>query len=234
MSLRPARKPILPSEPDPDGDGLPAAGDDEIEILEVTGVNETERDLDVVPPIEVEPVPEPDPGAAAGHAALEEALAEARRERDQKGDQALRAQADLDNMKKRLDRESMERRLTDTANLFRRLLPVLDNLERALAAARERDDALKNGVVLIHQQLVEAMGKEGLAAIEAIGAPFDPARHEAVEMVAAAGHAAGTVVEQMQKGYTLRERLVRPALVKVAAGAPSGDASHGAAGGTTP
>lgn len=230
MSLRPARKPTPPTEPEPEAGVLPPASDDEIEILEVTGVNETERPLDVVPPLEPEPPAEPDPAAAAEHAALEEALAQARRERDQKGDQALRAQADLDNMKKRLERESMERRLTDAASLFRRLLPVLDNLERALAAAGDRDDPFRNGVALIHQQLYEAMAKEGLQAVAAVGAPFDPTRHEAVEMVAAPGRTPGTVLQEMQKGYTLRDRLVRPALVRVAAGAPAGNATSGATG----
>ncbi|HUD72196.1 MAG TPA: nucleotide exchange factor GrpE [Dongiaceae bacterium] len=230
MSLRPARKPTPQPEPEPGDDGVSPSGDDEIEILEVTGVNETERPLDVVPPIEIAPPIEPDPAAAAEHAALEEALAAARRERDQKQDQALRAQADLDNMRKRLERETVERRLTDAANLFRRLLPVLDNLERALGAAGDRDDPLWSGVVLIHQQLVEAMGKEGLQPIETVGAVFDPARHEAVDMVVAPGRPAGTILEEMQKGYTLRDRLVRPALVRVVAAAPPGNASQGATG----
>jgi len=228
MSLRPARKPT--PQPEPEGDDLPASGDDEIEILEVTGVNETERPLDVIPPMEIDPAVTPDPAAAAEHAALEEALAVARRERDQKQDQALRAQADLDNLKKRLEREAAERRLTDAATLFRRLLPVLDNLERALGAAGDRDDPLRNGVALIHQQLIEAMGKEGLQPIETVGAVFDPARHEAVDMVAAPGRPPGTILEEMQKGYTLRERLVRPALVRVVAMAPPGNASEGATG----
>lgn len=228
MSLRPGRKSPLPDEPDSEAGGAPSGADDEIEILEVTGVNETERDIDPVLPIDPEP-----PAASATseeHKALEQAFEKAARERDQNQELRIRAQADLDNMKKRFEREAAERRLTDAVTLFRRLLPVLDNLERALGAAPDRDDPLRNGVALIHLQLVEAMAKEGLQPIEAVGAPFDPSRHEAVEMVAAPGQPAGVVLEEMQKGYLLKDRLVRPALVRVAAGAPSGDVSGGAAG----
>jgi len=102
MSLRPARKTTLPSVPDPEG--APSSGDDEIEILEVTGVNETERPLDLVPPIE--PVPVTDPGPEEDHAAEQQARARAERERDQQHDLWMRAQADLDNMKKRFEREA--------------------------------------------------------------------------------------------------------------------------------
>ena len=241
MSLRQGRKPIPPDEPDTGAADPTPSVDDEIEILEVTGVNETERPIEPVMPMEPEPTgahghagdhgrATADPNLAEEHASLQHALAEAARERDQKHDLWMRAQADLDNMKKRFEREAVERRLTDAASLFRRLLPVLDNLERALGAAGDRDDPLKNGVALIHHQLVEAMAKEGLAPIASIGAPFDPSRHDAVDMIAAPGRAAGTILEEMQKGYTLKDRLVRPALVRVAAGTPTGDASEGKGG----
>ena len=226
MSSRPSRKPPLPALPDTGAGGL--SSDDEIEILEVTGVNETERPLEPVPTIDLETPPQP--VESPDHAALVQALEKAERERDQNHDLRARALADLDNMKKRFEREAAERRLTDAAALFRRLLPVLDNLERALGTTPDSDNPLRNGVALIHQQLLEAMGREGLQLIEAVGTPFDPSRHEAVEMVAAPGCQPGIVLEEMQRGYLLKDRLVRPALVRVAAGAPAGDVSGGAAG----
>jgi molecular chaperone GrpE len=185
--------------------------DDEIEILEVVGVNETER---VSPESLPESAPPQEPQDAGASADLEDA----RRERDRYHDLWLRQQADFDNLRKRAEREAGQRRIADAADLVCRLLPVLDNLERALRASGERDDPLRSGLALIHQQMFDLLGKEGLAPVPTVGTRFDPERHEAVDVVETGDADEGTILEEMQKGYTFKDRLIRPALVRVATG----------------
>lgn len=231
MSARHGRKPKDHAAPEPPGaaedPSASAAPDDEIEILEVVGVNETERDAEPVP--DVEPVSGP-AAPAVDVEALERELVEARREKDRCHDLWLRSQADLENFRKRTEREAEQRRDTDAARLVGRMLPVLDNLERALRARGEAADPLWSGVALVHQQMLDLLGREGLVAVESVGRPFDPRHHEAVEMVPAPAAAAGSVIEEMQKGYLFRDRLIRPALVRVAAG-PEGGEGRGGEGG---
>jgi molecular chaperone GrpE len=230
MSARHARKKDDHAAPAPDdaGPGDPSA-DDEIEILEVTGINETERTSDPVP----EMPPAPDHPARAGHdtAEMERALDEARRQKEHSHDLYIRAKAELENFRKRTDRDADQRRDADAAHLVGRLLPVLDNLERALRAAGAADDPLMSGVTLVHQQLVGILGREGLASIETAGALFDPHRHEAVDMARDSGQPAGTILQEMQKGYMFRDRLIRPALVRVAGGPDEAGGSNEEAGG---
>ena len=132
-------------------------------------------------------------------------------------DQLLRRQADFDNFRKRLEREQAELRPAAQASLVTELLPALDAFERALAAhtAGVNEDYRK-GVELIYKQLIAALVSAGLEAFEAEGQPFDPNLHHAVERVESAEYDDQQVVATLQKGYLFRQRLLRPALVRVA------------------
>ena len=134
-------------------------------------------------------------------------------------DQRLRMLADLDNTKKRLQREREEFSRFAAETLIRQLLPILDSLDQALVAVDKQADAdaVVKGVHLIHRQLLGVLHKEGVARIPTVGEPFDPHRHEAVGRVEAAdGAADNTIVEDVQVGYTMHDKVLRPALVKVA------------------
>lgn len=199
--------------------------DDEIEILEVTGVNETETpELAHVAPMASTPV---EPAAQASTAELEEAI----RERDRLHDLSQRQQAEFDNFRRRADRDAVQRRLGDAADLIRRLLPVLDNLESAVAASGGReDDPVRHGLELIQKQMLDLLGKEGLAVIATVGTRFDPARHEAVEVVRGDAANDGMILAEMRKGYMFKDRLIRAALVRVASGEGASGERREAAG----
>jgi molecular chaperone GrpE len=187
--------------------------DDEFEILEVEGFNETE-------PMEAPPI-DPDPVALSDEPPADAAELEAAlRDKERYHDLWLRQQADFANYRKRVDRD-VERICTGAlADLVRLLLPVLDNLERALSADEpgDRENPMRRGVELILKEMLDVLGKQGLRAVASVGSPFDPNQHEAVEVQAADGIEDGIVIETMQKGYIFQERLIRPALVKVSSG----------------
>jgi len=132
-------------------------------------------------------------------------------------DRLLRKQAELDNFRKRAQREKEELRQRAAEDLIRSLLPVLDGFERAL---KQRDPAVPesfyDGVELIHRQLRDVLGRAGLEAIETDGALFDPHYHQAVETIEDSGRRDQEIVEELQRGYKLKQRLLRPAIVKVA------------------
>jgi len=134
-------------------------------------------------------------------------------------DQHLRMLAEFDNTKKRLHREKEEFARYAAETMVRELLPVMDSLGQALVAVDQQADsqAVIKGVHLIHRQLMGLLAREGVKRIPTVGEPFDPNKHEAVAQVAAEnGVADGTVVEEIQVGYTMHDRVVRPAMVKVA------------------
>lgn len=132
-------------------------------------------------------------------------------------DQLLRRQADFDNFRKRLERERTEFRLAAQAQLVEELLPVLDAFERALATRTSGvDEDYRKGVELIYKQLADTLAAAGLEPVEAIGQPFDPNLHHAVERVETTAHPDQEVLATLQKGYRLRQRLLRPAMVRVA------------------
>lgn len=149
---------------------------------------------------------------------LREALEAKTREAEANHDRYVRAMAEFDNARKRAAREREE--LTRSANeaLIRELLPVIDNLERALQAARADPGAAQvtAGVELIQRELLRVLEKFGVTPFASVGAPFDPERHEAVARVAAAGHPDMTVVGETARGYLLHGRVLRPAMVTVA------------------
>ena len=137
-------------------------------------------------------------------------------------DQLLRRQADFDNLRKRLERERMEFRQAGQAHLVEELLPVLDAFERALATrVSGGDEDYRKGVELIYKQLADTLAALGLEPVEAAGQPFDPNLHHAVDRVETTQHPDQEVLATLQKGYRLRQRLLRPAMVRVAVRPPA-------------
>jgi molecular chaperone GrpE len=145
----------------------------------------------------------------------------------------LRTAADLENYKKRAARERDEIQRYGNERLVKDVLPVLDNLDRALAAAAS-DDPLRSGVELTRRVLEDALGRFGVKGFSARGQPFDPRLHEALMSVASAEVAPGMVVEEQQRGFFLHERLIRPAAVVVSAAPPRPAAPAAAADGAGP
>jgi len=142
-------------------------------------------------------------------------LQKLRSERDALLDRLARMQADFENSRKRAAREQQDFRDYALADAIKALLPTLDSLERALQSGGQKSD-LRSGVELIYKQLQDALIKLGLRPIPAKGEPFDPRFHEAIEMVETAAVPDHQIVEELQRGYKLKDRLLRPAMVKVA------------------
>lgn len=140
------------------------------------------------------------------------------REAAEAHDRYLRALADFDNFRRRVTREREEWRRQAQEELLREILPVLDNFDRALAGAPApgADGGFRAGVELIHRDFLKALERIGVRPFGAVGEPFDPQRHEAVGRVERADVADQTVVHEMQRGYLLHERVLRPARVVVA------------------
>lgn len=126
-----------------------------------------------------------------------------------------RLQADFENFRRRTRQEKEELLKYGAEGLICNLLPVLDNLERALTASGD-EASLQKGVEMIFQQLKETLAGQGLEAICAVGTEFDPTKHQAVMQVPSAEHPDNHVVEEFQKGYLLKDKVIRPAMVKVA------------------
>ena len=140
-----------------------------------------------------------------------------RREKDALQDRLLRTAAEFDNYRKRVDRDRRDQAEAATADALADLLPIVDDLERALKApAGAEADAFRKGVELIHQQMIELLRKRGVRAIDAVGADFDPRYHQAVAQEGSPDHREGEVMEEFARGYMLGDRLLRPAMVKVA------------------
>ena len=166
-----------------------------------------------------DPAGEPAPGEVSDR--LPEDLAAAYRkvvaEKQELYERLLRKQAELENIRKRLQREKEDFLQHATGELIRALLPALDSFDRALKH-RDASVAAKyyEGVELIHKELLDVLRRAGLSEVETVGKTFDPHVHQAVEMVEAAGHRDQEIVEELQRGYKLKQRLLRPAIVKVA------------------
>jgi molecular chaperone GrpE len=136
-------------------------------------------------------------------------------ERDNLVDRLARLQAEFENARKRAAREQQEFREYAVADAMRALLPILDSFERALQTGSERSE-FRSGVELIYKQLQDALQKLGLRPIPAKGEPFDPHLHEAIEMVDTTEAPDHQILEELQRGYKLKDRLLRPSMVKVA------------------
>jgi molecular chaperone GrpE len=196
MNAKP--RPSPPQEPEAD----------DIEILEVVGLDE---EAAPAPPDEIDVQFEDDDAAASSSSSRPAART---RPEAQERERYLRLYADFENLKKRVERERVEHRLRATEALLARLLPVLDNFERALTA-RAGEEGLRSGVQMIYRQLFDELRREGLRPVEALGQIFDPAVHEAVATTADSGLPPHTVVGELQRGYFLGDRLLRPSLVRV-------------------
>ena len=172
--------------------------------------------------IEVEPVEEAAP--ASGGAGSEEAAA--------LQDRLLRMAADHENQKRRWLREQQDMLNFANENLIKELLPIVDNLERALEHARQSQadekekKNLLEGIELTYRSFMGVLERVGVEVVETDGAEFDPRHHEAMRQVASAEHAPGAIIDVYQRGYKLKGRLLRPALVAIA-GPDSGGASAG-------
>ncbi|HJO38908.1 MAG: nucleotide exchange factor GrpE [Vicinamibacterales bacterium] len=142
------------------------------------------------------------------------------RQRDEYYDLLLRKTAEFDNYRKRSDRERRDLLESAGAAVLEQLLPIVDDLERALEAQSgdERADAYRQGVEIIHRQLLDLLRKHQVTPMEVVGADFDPHVHQAVAHEPSAAHRDGEVIAEMRRGYRLGERLLRPAMVRVAKG----------------
>jgi molecular chaperone GrpE len=136
-------------------------------------------------------------------------------ERDSLVDRLARAQAEFENARRRATKEQQDFRDYAAADVIRPLLPVMDSFERALQVKSDPGD-FRSGVELIYKQLQDALAKFGVRSIPAKGEPFDPHYHEAIEMVETSDVPDQEVVEELQRGYKFKDRLLRPAMVKVA------------------
>ena len=153
-----------------------------------------------------------------GKAADESAVPETeklRAERDALLDRLARLQAEFDNARKRAVREQQEFREYAAADVIKNFLPILDSFERALKAGGDSSD-FRNGIELIYRQFQDALQKIGVQPIVSVGQPFDPRVHEAVEMVDTTEVPDHHVLDELQRGYKYKERLLRPAMVRVA------------------
>lgn len=195
----PAVEAVPVDEGEASGDGLPDAG-----AAEDAGTEDEEADLD---PLEAE-------------------ILALREERDDLKDQALRARAEFDNYRKRMARESDRIRKTAAEGLMRDLLPIVDNLERALSHVEDKSDGLAQGVEMIVKQFADVLGAKGLEPIPAKGEPFDPNIHEALTHQPSEAYPADVVMEEFQRGYRLGDYVLRPTQVVVSSGpaAPAEDA----------
>jgi molecular chaperone GrpE len=165
----------------------------------------------------------PDPGGAEERGlepvptSPEREVEALQRERDELKDALLRRRADFENYKRRVERDQQVSARDAAADIFRRLVDTVDNLERALVV-RGGEDALREGVELTLRELRTMLDGQGVVAVDPQGERFDPLRHQALLHEPVEGFAEGTVAEVFRKGYTFKERLLRPALVKVSSG----------------
>jgi len=210
MSGDPSQSDDPPTNPEVGAVGAPDADD---------GILPVEVDLDV-PAAEggvAEVAPEPDKFAE-----LEAKLAAAEKEKKDNWDRYLRAAADLENLRKRQKREAEDAKFEAKGKVLKEMLPVVDNLERAIEhAAQASEDVdrtsrpIVEGVQLVLRQFTTAFERLDVTAVDAMGAPFDPNLHEAISQQES-DQAPGTVVQVLQRGYKSGDRLLRPALVVVA------------------
>lgn len=138
-----------------------------------------------------------------------------RRERDDLRDQLLRKRAEFDNYRKRVERDREQAGMDATASVLKEVIPTIDNLDRALEATGT-ESTLRQGVELTRRELLGLLDRYGVVVEDPAGQPFDPQRHQALSHEVVPGRPEGTVVEVFRKGYSWKDRLLRPALVKVA------------------
>jgi molecular chaperone GrpE len=202
--------------PNPSADAAPAtdaapaaepavSGSGQFRMLdpdEIEGVVEVVDEEEELPPTNI-------------HAELEAKIDFYRKESQAYQERMLRVAADFENFKRRAEREKDDVRKFGVERLLLDMLPVLDNLDRALSHAADATNPLLEGVHMVLRQFKQALAKYGVTSFDSKGEPFDPTKHEAVQQVDSPDHANGTVIEEYQKGYYLHDRLIRPAMVVV-------------------
>lgn len=143
-------------------------------------------------------------------------VSQARKQSAESLEKYQRAMADFDNFRKRVAREKAEYFDNGVRHALEKLLPCLDNFERALSAVPDKDDTLYRGIEMIYKQLSAALLDLGAQEIPALGQPFDPALHNALAHEKDGEHGENTVIEEMRKGYMFKDKVLRPSMVKVA------------------
>jgi molecular chaperone GrpE len=147
---------------------------------------------------------------------LADEIVELRKERDALQDRLLRQAAEFDNYRKRIDRERKDVAQMAAVDFVQELLPVVDDFERALQIEAPGAESYRQGLEIIHRALMDTLRKRGVTPIDAVGAAFDPLVHQAVAYEDAPDRRDGEVIEQFARGYRLGDKLLRPAMVKVA------------------
>jgi molecular chaperone GrpE len=176
-------------------------GSASVESTEAASQDETQADVSAV-------AAGKDQGAAE---------AEIRREKDALQDRLLRLAAEFDNYRKRVDRDRRDQADAAVASAVEDLLPIVDSLERALDAPAGSDaESYRQGVELIHRQMLDLLRRRGVTPVESVGTDFNPELHQAVAHEVSPDHREGEIVEEFRRGYKLGDRLLRPAMVKVA------------------
>ena len=154
--------------------------------------------------------------AADSEPALADEIVELRKERDSLHDRLLRQAAEFDNYRKRVDRERKEASHHAAAEFLQDLLPIIDDFERALQTDAPGSEPYRQGLEIIHRALMDTLRKRGVTPIEAVGTKFDPQLHQAVAYEEDPERHDGEVTEEFRRGYRLGDKLLRPAMVKVA------------------
>jgi molecular chaperone GrpE len=159
----------------------------------------------------------PEPGPQAETADASAQIEQLRRELDENYDRLLRKTAEFENYRRRMERERRELAQYAAGDLLEALLPIIDDFERALQTDASADpDAYRKGVELIYKQLQDLLARRGVTTIEAVGKDFDPRFHQAITHEASPGRREGEVIDEVRRGYMHGDRLLRPAMVKVA------------------
>lgn len=148
--------------------------------------------------------------------ALADEIVELRKERDGLHDRLLRQAAEFDNFRKRVDRERKDLGLYAALEFVQDLLPIIDDFERALQTDAPGAESYRQGLEIIHRAMLDMLRKRGVTPIDAVGTDFDPELHQAVAYEDAPNRRDGEVIEEFRRGFRLGDRLVRPAMVKVA------------------
>ncbi|RJX29584.1 MAG: nucleotide exchange factor GrpE [Dethiobacter sp.] len=168
---------------------------------------------------EVDAAPEPvEEGGEITMEVLQKKIEELEQEKEEMKNRLLRMQADFDNFRRRMRTEKEEMVNYANFNLLQKLLPVIDNLERALLASENSPEGIMEGLGMIIKHFMELLNKEGVIPIDSVGKPFDPNCHEAVLREECSDYPPGTVVQELQKGYMINDKVLRASMVKVSAG----------------
>lgn len=187
-------------------------GVNERALEEVTNMDENKQQTEEVEQEEV--VENPEQEVVEEEAAEMDEVAKLQQEKDETYQRLLRLQADYDNFRRRTQKDRENDRKYKSQSLIEELLPALDNFERALQVEAQ-DEKYAEGMNMVYKQLKSALEKEGLEEIPAVGEEFDPHMHQAVMQVEDENYESNVVVEELQKGYKLNDRVIRPSMVKV-------------------